>query len=431
MMVPVIICIDIEPELRAVDPNDRVDWAGFEEAVETLERFRKPLSEATKAAVSFSWFFRMDLQVEHVYGSADWAATRYGREIRMLRQEGDAIGLHIHPWRWDEIAEEWIADYDDADWGEQCVRCGFVAFERAFGRPCTEVRFGDRWLNNRILAVAEQHGARYDLTAEPGKEPRTLPERHSGAVPDYSLTPRHPYRPSQSDFQVPDHESGRDLWMIPVSTGRIAWAHAAWAAKAAQRPRKWSFRLGRSAYDGWIDEADSDYVAGWAFDARAPDRTVEIEVLDNGHCVASVPATLHRPDLARAGIGNGRHGFRFPWGNRLRDGREHDVRVRVAGTRFELKGCAGRVTARENAAPLNDYKVLDLGDDPLLMCALVDVLLEQENCPCLVYVVRSHSFSLQETRMHVERNLRHLVTHPRVSELALMTPGKGLKAVAE
>jgi glycosyltransferase involved in cell wall biosynthesis len=59
-----------------------------------------------------------------------------------------------------------------------------------------------------------------------------------------------------------------------------------------------------------------DHIAGWAWDAARPDAALAIQILDNGVPIARVLANFYRPDLARAGIGDGRHSFdiRIPGG---------------------------------------------------------------------------------------------------------------------
>jgi hypothetical protein len=171
--------------------------------------------------VHFTWFFRMDPQIAHVYGSASWVAVRYRRSIDALRASGDDVGLHVHPWRWDARGRAWIENFDDQPWIEHCVRCGFEAFEQSMGTPCRTFRFGDRFMNDETLGLLERLGVRVDLTAEPGLNGGDLPEPFTGALPDYTRVPRQPYRPSRADFASPGLGDPRDLWMVPLSAGSV------------------------------------------------------------------------------------------------------------------------------------------------------------------------------------------------------------------
>ena len=51
----------------------------------------------------------------------------------------------------------------------------------------------------------------------------------------------------------------------------------------------------------------------------------------------SFAAQDFRQDLADAGYGNGRHGFRVRTPSALTDGRPHEVHLRIADTKTELK----------------------------------------------------------------------------------------------
>src|SRR3954470_2256761 len=198
--IPIVICIDIEPDERAIDPHKRKDWQGFEETWKYFAQLRPLLAAATQSPARFSWFLRMDPQISQVYGSADWAVTRYQEFFAAMRAAGDEIGLHPHAWRWDETRQEWIADFADQKWIEHCVRQSFAEFENCFRRPCLSVRFGDRWTNNQTVELYDKLRAKFDLTMEPGRRPPELVETFTGLLPDYALAPRHRYHPAKSDF---------------------------------------------------------------------------------------------------------------------------------------------------------------------------------------------------------------------------------------
>jgi hypothetical protein len=90
-------------------------------------------------------------------------------------------------------------------------------------------------------------------------------------------------------------------------------------------------------YEGFHDPGDSRTIAGWAWDSSRPDSPLEVAILDGDRPLATVTADRFRPDLLREGLGNGRHGFIFPIPAKLKDGREHRVVVRIAGTNIDLR----------------------------------------------------------------------------------------------
>lgn len=258
-VIPILICIDVEPAEREVDLRAKADWNGFEEAVGLVETYRRRAEDRTGRRAHFSWFVRMDAQIERVYGSPAWVAARYGDHLALISSRGDEIGLHTHAWRWSERRERWASDLADQSWVEHCVRLSFDAYAEAFKNVCRSFRFGDRWMNDRTLALVESLGAEFDLTVEPGRgtEPAHLPkEIWKGPVPDYRRAPRSPYRPSAKDFRKPaaaaaargsDEDDGRierDIWMIPLTTVRIP----VWPEAGALRRAWLRFRCGPSKY---------------------------------------------------------------------------------------------------------------------------------------------------------------------------------------
>lgn len=114
--IPMLICIDVEPDERTLAARARPDWTGFEESYEIFGRLRQRLEIATGSPPYFSWFLRMDPQITHTCGSAHWVVTRYPRLIENLHAAGDELGLHTHAWRWDEHSQGWIADFGDQNW---------------------------------------------------------------------------------------------------------------------------------------------------------------------------------------------------------------------------------------------------------------------------------------------------------------------------
>lgn len=225
MKIPVIMCIDVEPDAREIDPRDRSDWAGFVGAYQFFKQLRPKLESATGARVRFSWFLRMDPQIEHTYGSPSWVVARYPEIFRELDSAGDELGLHTHAWRWDDPSGRWIVDHGNQEWVEHCVRVSFLAFHQAIGRPCHSFRFGDHWMSDETMRLLEVLGARFDLTIEPGRKRarHRNDELFTGALPDYRSVPRHPYRPSKADFREPGFTDGREMQVIPLSTAKPGW----------------------------------------------------------------------------------------------------------------------------------------------------------------------------------------------------------------
>lgn len=63
---------------------------------------------------------------------------------------------------------------------------------------------------------------------------------------------------------------------------------------------------------GVIDNATTDRLYGWAWDANHPGARLKVELRLAGEVVANTIADFVRPDLARSGVGDGCHAFEFP-----------------------------------------------------------------------------------------------------------------------
>jgi peptidoglycan/xylan/chitin deacetylase (PgdA/CDA1 family) len=188
----------------------------------------------------------MDPQVQLLCGSAGWVIERYDAQIETLRSAGDEIGLHTHAWR--RVGTEWISDYGDQGWVNECVRVSFNAYQSAFGSACRSFRFGDHWMNDETFSLAENFGACHNLTVEPGLRPIAvaLPgETSTGRFPDYAKVPREPYRPARENFRKSGETRGENnSWVIPVTTVLLP----RWPTAPFYRRIVWRARYGRRSY---------------------------------------------------------------------------------------------------------------------------------------------------------------------------------------
>ncbi len=217
--VPILLCVDCEPDARTTTPGVHEPWRGFEGVFPVLDRWRDRLAAATGRRVRYNWFWRTDPQMADTYGEPGWALRTYAAHIRAAQRHGDEIGVHPHAFRWDG---EWIVDHGNQPWVERCVRVTFETFERFFDRPCRSLRFGDGWTNDATLDLLETLGVRYDLTIEPGMQANSglhPHERATGSIPDRRLVPTWPYRRARHDFRRAEPTAASRLWMIPISTG--------------------------------------------------------------------------------------------------------------------------------------------------------------------------------------------------------------------
>jgi hypothetical protein len=89
------------------------------------------------------------------------------------------------------------------------------------------------------------------------------------------------------------------------------------------------------AIKGYIDGVIGGSVLGWAHDPERPGARIELEVCVDDEPLGRCMADLEREDLVRAGIGDGRHGFRHPLAGPLTPG-DHRIVVQALAQRAVL-----------------------------------------------------------------------------------------------
>ncbi len=206
--IPVVVCVDVEPDGRPPAP---LTWRGAAAAAAFFAPIRRELRDATGHDVRLSWFCRLDDEiVREAHPAAAFDA------IRAAVQDGDEVGLHVHPYRWD--GGTWCAEYADESWIDGCLDRAFRAFREVRGAPCASFRFGDHYMSHAVLARLRREGVHVDVTLEPGLAAHR-PQEHllRGAVPAQTGLPRGAYRPDPHDFRRPEGADGP--WFLPVSTG--------------------------------------------------------------------------------------------------------------------------------------------------------------------------------------------------------------------
>ncbi|MCE7070998.1 T9SS type A sorting domain-containing protein [Dyadobacter sp. CY327] len=116
------------------------------------------------------------------------------------------------------------------------------------------------------------------------------------------------------------------------------------------RLRGTSFVLGGSpkslscAYSGNFEATDCYTIKGWAWDMNRPDTAVTVEILEGNTLIASAVANVYRDELKVSGVGTGFYGFTLNMPNILRDGKAHQVSIRIKNTTYQLSNSPRSVT---------------------------------------------------------------------------------------
>ncbi|HER19653.1 MAG TPA: hypothetical protein ENO14_01250, partial [Chromatiales bacterium] len=167
MTVPLVFCIDLEPDDRLGEIGPSREWRGFDATFATLSAWRLAFEESTGRTARFSWFVRLDPQIARLYGSAAWPLERYSMYFDEVLDRGDVVGLHTHAFRWLEGERKWVTDHGDQGWIEKCLEISFETYRKHLGSKCETFRFGDRFTNTATINTLERLGVRVDLTPEP------------------------------------------------------------------------------------------------------------------------------------------------------------------------------------------------------------------------------------------------------------------------
>jgi len=99
----------------------------------------------------------------------------------------------------------------------------------------------------------------------------------------------------------------------------------------------------RPVIEGFLDIVKGNKVIGWARDPHTAFKRIEVEILVDGRHAGTVKADQHRIDLAKKGIGDGRHAFGFELPEEFQDGKEHLVSARVPKNGGDLRNSPQRV----------------------------------------------------------------------------------------
>lgn len=109
-------------------------------------------------------------------------------------------------------------------------------------------------------------------------------------------------------------------------------------------------------YEGYVDVATCDRVAGWVWTPSAPSTPLEVEILEGNQLLARIVAREYRPDLWQAGKGDGRHAF---WWDHAPMTGTHTLTVRVGGNGWQLYGSPRTIncttTTANHAVPASEF----------------------------------------------------------------------------
>jgi hypothetical protein len=104
-------------------------------------------------------------------------------------------------------------------------------------------------------------------------------------------------------------------------------------------------------FEGCVDRVEDGWVLGWAWEPRKPNEPIDIQVLIDGTPAVRSRAGLYRPDLERAGKGNGGHAFEIRLPEPLDVSVPHEVRVVHAASGADFGGSPATTRAAGRTTP--------------------------------------------------------------------------------
>jgi hypothetical protein len=268
--IPTVLRIDVEPDENQVTPESR-SWAGFVAMADAVDRLRPQVEDRSGFPLHPTWFLRLDPDIEHHFGRADFVLECHGGIIDRLRGAGDPLGIHVHPYRWDERRHVTYSDHSDIAWVTHCLGIAAETFEKRFAEPVRRSCQGGYFLSEAVIDASVDLGIEVDVTPEPGLPPRAS-DPSFGAYAnapstDYRHWPRRPYYPSRHDISVPaaSAAAARPILVVPLSAYDFETALAPLPRRLRNRLRPW--RRGHLPLSPWRSWPSPDVY--WDLIARA------------------------------------------------------------------------------------------------------------------------------------------------------------------
>jgi aromatic ring-cleaving dioxygenase len=238
--IPAIWRIDVEPDEQQPEVGQK-PWQGFVSVATLAEELRERLASRSGHAVHPTWFLRLDPDIERCFGQVDFVVHQHRDLLDRLVGHGDPLGIHVHPYRWDEKRSAAFADHADNAWTTHCLRVAVDAFAYCFGEPARRCSQGGYFLTETILDAAIAAGIKVDVTAEPGLPPKTADPSFGAYATapsgDFRDCPRRPYYPSRDRLALPSSSlaDARPILIVPLTAYDYLTALQPWPRRFAKR----------------------------------------------------------------------------------------------------------------------------------------------------------------------------------------------------
>lgn len=207
----VLIDIHAEPDNHYLYTSEKEDWDGFEKGSQLILNVKKKYPK-----LKMTWLFRADPQIGEVYGENSWGLARYKETIDDLMATGDEIGIHMHPYRFQEDGSQ-TQDYADFDHLRRCMDESVSAFENVMGYRPLVLANTVGTTSTELVNHNRSIGIKYDLSLNKDSK-EDFPDhlgKYEGQRSSGTDFPGEVYCPSYADYRKKS-DTPDDYRMIPI-----------------------------------------------------------------------------------------------------------------------------------------------------------------------------------------------------------------------
>lgn len=152
-----------------------------------------------------TWFFRIDKQIESLFGEADYIFSRFQPQLKWLSENGHGIGWHHHAYKL--LDNKWVPEINTENVLLELKKYAPIA--RSYGLEIARMGWGTQ--SPAITDFLELSGFIVDSSAIP----RPVYPWDKG-LKDWENSPSEPFYPAQGTYK--SNGPKRQLLQVPIST---------------------------------------------------------------------------------------------------------------------------------------------------------------------------------------------------------------------
>ena len=248
MEIPVAIFIESEPDTYNTTkspPTEKFGCESLQLSFEVWNSFRQNDEKLTNQPTNFNWMLRADPSMDALGEPLEQLANRYRKDFDNVLRRGNQLGIHFHPYNWDNERHSWVAELEDKRWVAEMMRQALARFKAVFDFKPEIICFSDNaYISNWTLNLLEELDIKIDVSLH-RFSPAVfidLPVNGSGKISAaYLNLPEYPYRPDPEDFTRVGKISQRNIILIPTSVRQPSFGNS------GCHFRKW-LQFGKAVY---------------------------------------------------------------------------------------------------------------------------------------------------------------------------------------